>query len=240
MASRIREWAARWDARRDAPGTVVLSDRCMEMDTGRTLDGWRPGVSAGTAPNPPAPPCHGNVAASWQGSSALPGTARSPGHGPLGGCFASSQPRAGCQRSLGTGRHGRSEGWVGGRSPHRSTAVSSHHACPAVGLPAASDGTYGATATTRGCCGSPALRQLLVLLLGLLHHLEGEGEGPSPRARAVPPAEPAWALNGLGDRDGDGFPHELPGSAPPWSRASSCHALRALGSLAPCPGCSWG
>lgn len=69
------------------------------------------------------------------------------------------------------------------------------------------DGTYGAAATSVRRCGSATLWQLLLLLLGLLDHLEGT-------ERDHHPAGPSWALSELGDRDRDGVLHELPGSAP--------------------------
>lgn len=105
-----------------------------------------------------------------QGPGSIPAGSSDPLHSPgaarSDGRSAGCQPLTGCHRPLGTGARGRGEGCTAGRCP-RSLP------CPVPG-PARRD------LRSCGCYGSPALRHLLVLLLGLLQHLEGEAEGRQP------------------------------------------------------------
>lgn len=211
------------------------------------LASWRPRVSTATAPKPPVPPCRGNVAASWWGNSALPGTAHLPQVLPVRRVLC--QQPAPNRVSVVPGAWGDAGevrgGWEGD-APCRSTAGSSRDPCLATGLPRSIRRdlrSYGYKHAAAAAC-PPYATSLCSCLDSLITWRQRERGHHHPRLGLSSLAEPAWALNKPGDRDGDrdrdGFLYELPGSAPPWSRASSCRALRALGSPAPCPGCSWG
>lgn len=93
-----------------------------------------------------------------------PGAARSDG------CSAGCQPLPGCHRALGTGQVGEARGARQGGAPAEAAPVPP---CPVPGpgLPRGS----GRDLRGCGCRGSPALRHLLVLLLGLLQHLSISG-----------------------------------------------------------------
>lgn len=187
VASWSREWAAGWDAGRDALCTIAFSNWHAEIETGWTSS---TGARLAWPPKMPALPCCGT------GLCPVPLTSPHVSHPLPTQCPA---PARGYRGS------GRGEGGQEGGAP-QSTPTSSRGSCPVTGVPRSVRRHLRGYGYKRGCCGSPALRHLLVLLLGLLDHLEAEREGPppSPQLRPSSPPEPSWALNELGDRDGDG------------------------------------
>lgn len=136
-------------------------------------------------------------AASRQGSSALPSTARLPQVLPIpspcsarwAGALLAASPEQGVSGvPWGTERCGRGEGWAGWRCPLLKHCRLLLRPVPSHGAPSQHrTGPTELRLQACGCCCSPALHHLLVLLLGLLDHLEAEGEGPSPRAQALLP-----------------------------------------------------
>lgn len=184
--SRTREWM-----QGDALGTIVLSDRARRSKQDR-LSPWRPRMRREGPPSP-RQPVPRECSSIPVGSPAPPGSAGLPRCCPVRAVLCRLPGR---HRTLGTGHVGEARGAREGDAPPETP--------PLPPQPRARPGApvrHRAAPPELRLLRLPRLRHLLVLLLGLLQHLRVGAEGPSARDRVLPPAEPAWALNQLGDRD---------------------------------------
>lgn len=166
---------------RDALGTAILSHRCTEIETA-----WA--VSLGTGELETQGKCgHGPKTAGasvpWERGSILagePGSAwcRSPPPGIAHrmGALPAASPEQGVSGPWSAGRRGRVERWVGGRWPLLKHRRLRPRPMPGPGAPSQHQtGPTELQLQACGCCSSPALHHLLVLLCGLLDHLSISG-----------------------------------------------------------------